>query len=142
MKMEGNFLLELYNGATDMNQLCFDSIFDENVANITIYKLYPNCWEVKFLRDVYEELQKELPTIKKKIIAKAIRELKEESKLFEYIKLNMEHYKLQLALDKKFTLKNVHIDRKLKRDFKNYIKNAFRENRIEWHWWNNLEWGL
>lgn len=140
--MEKDRLLRLYNHYTGEERDEFEDILDENEAHITIYKHSPLLWEMIFLRDVYEELQKELPAIKKKVIAKAIRELKEEYELSEMNNLRMKIYRLGMILGDDPSLKCIHIDRKMKNEFKDYIKDAFKQNRVKWHWWNNLEWGL
>ena len=140
--MNDDRLLRLYNLATGQEKIGFYSIYERNLAHLAIYRYTTFTWEMNFLRDVYEELQKELPTIKKKVIAKAIRELKEEYKLFESIKHDMKWYDLDLLTGADASLKCVNIYRSMKKEFKNYVKEAFIQNRVKWHWWNNLEWGL
>lgn len=140
--MTDDQLLRLYNGVTGYWTTGFYSIFDRNLAFVAVYNSGPITIEGILLREVYEELQKELPTIKKKVIAKAIRELKEEYMLSLRIELEMDRWKERFWENNDVLWKIVDIDRKLKNEFKNYIKNAFKDNRVEWHWWNNLEWGL
>jgi hypothetical protein len=141
MKMKDENLVKLYNDITGANLNSFSSIFDMNHAHITIYERVPIVWEMIFLREVYEELQEELPSIKKKVIAKAIRELKVEYMLSLRIERDMDIYGWNLKKVNN-ALRCVRIDVMLKKEFKNYIKDAFKHNRVKWHWWNNLEWGL
>lgn len=142
MKMKEDQLIKLYNAVTGRKEIGFYSIFDRNFAHLEIYHRSPITWEAIFLREVYEELQKELPRIKKKVIAKAIRELKEEYKLSLMIERRMKIYGWSMREGKDPILKIAHIDERLKNEFKNYIKRMFRQNKVEWHWWNILEWGL